>query len=219
MKHFFPPREPFNTYSHLAGGIVALVWLVLMMSKTADNPIGHKISFLIYGISVVLMFMSSAIYHTLNVGERNKLLFQQIDHIMIYIIIAGSYTPICAVALDGGWRIGMLVGIWVFAIVGIIQKLYWMGAPRWFSTAIYLLMGWIAVLIFPLLWDVLPRSFLLWIALGGIFYTIGAVIYGIKKPNPFPDTFGSHEIWHLFVIGGAFSHFWAIYYYLPDFKF
>lgn len=216
MRHFFPPREPFNTYSHLAGGIIALIWLIFLMQKAAGDPIGHKLAYLIYGVSVVLMFMSSAIYHTLNVGDRNKLLFQQIDHIMIYIIIAGSYTPICAIALDGGWRLGMLLGIWIFALAGVFNKIFWMKAPRWFSTAIYLLMGWIAVIIFPLLWDILPAGFLYWIAAGGIFYTAGAIIYGIKKPNPFPDTFGSHEIWHLFVIAGAFSHYWAIYFYLPQ---
>ena len=188
------------------------------MNKAASNPVSHKIAFLIYGISVVLMFLSSTIYHTLNVGDRNKLLFQQIDRIMIYFIIAGSYTPICVIALEGNWQTGMLIGIWAFALAGFLKKVFWMNAPRWFSTAIYLLMGWVAVLIFPLIWNVLPHSFIYWIALGGLFYTIGAIIYGVKRPNPFPDTFGSHEIWHLFVIGGAFSHFWAIYFYLPDFN-
>lgn len=218
MKHFFPPREPFNTYSHLIGAIISVIWLTLLMNKSADNPASHKIAFLIYGVSVVLMFLSSTIYHTLNVGARNKLLFQQIDHIMIYFVIAGSYTPICVVTLDGNWQTGMLIGIWAFALAGFAKKIYWMAAPRWFSTALYLLMGWVAILIFPLIWNIVPHSFIYWIAIGGVFYTVGAIIYGIKKPNPYPDTFGSHEIWHLFVIGGAFSHFWAIYFYLPNFN-
>lgn len=218
MNHFFPPREPFNSYSHFAGSLIAVVWLVFLMHAAAGSAVWHKISFLIYGVSVILMFLSSTVYHTLNVGSRNKRLFQQIDHIMIYILIAGTYTPLCAIVLDGGWRLGMLLGIWLFAFAGILSKTFWMSAPRWFSTAVYLLMGWVAVIIFPKIGNILPAGFLAWIAAGGVFYTIGAVIYGVNKPNPFPGKFGAHEIWHLFVIAGAFSHFWAVYNYLPNFE-
>ena len=93
-----------------------------------------------------------------------------------------------------------------------------MGAPRWFSTMLYLLMGWVAVIIVPQMWGRVPNGFLIWLGVGGLFYTFGAIIYGIKKPDPFPEKFGFHEIWHLFVMGGAFSQFWAIYYYLPNFE-
>ena len=92
-----------------------------------------------------------------------------------------------------------------------------MSAPRWFSTVLYLLMGWISVIIFPKLWEQLPHMFSYWVAIGGLFYTVGAVIYGLKKPDPFPEKFGFHEIWHLFVLGGAFSHFWGIYKFLPGY--
>ncbi|MEX0609756.1 MAG: hemolysin III family protein [Balneolaceae bacterium] len=215
MRHLFPPRESFNTYSHLAGAIVALVWLVLLMRAATETPLSYQVSFLIYGVSVILMFLSSAIYHTLNVSDKYESLFQKIDHIMIYIVIAGSYTPICVISLDGGWRLGMLLGVWIFALAGVLKKTFWMNAPRWLSTLIYLFMGWAAVIIFPQLWDSVPRPFTYWIAIGGLFYTFGAFIYGFKRPNPYPGTFGSHEIWHLFVMAGAFSHFWAIYKFLP----
>jgi hemolysin III len=136
---------------------------------------------------------------------------------MIYLVIAGSYTPICAIILEGEWRFGMLLSIWIFAFVGIFKKVFWLNAPRWFSTGLYLLMGWLAVIIFPQIWNALPKWFSYWIVIGGLFYTIGAVVYGLQKPNPAPSWFGYHGIWHLFVMGGAFSHFWAIYYYLPGF--
>tara|TARA_R100000541_G_scaffold59235_1_gene72389 strand:+ start:19069 stop:19575 length:507 start_codon:yes stop_codon:yes gene_type:complete len=163
------------------------------------------------------MFASSAVYHAVNVSSDTEERFRMIDHIMIYLVIAGTYTPICTIVLDGSWRLWMLIGIWSFALIGIIKKVFWMSAPRWFSTVLYLLMGWIAVIIFPKLWDQLPHMFSYWVAIGGLFYTIGAIIYGVKKPDPFPRVFGFHEIWHLFVLGGAFSHFWAIYEYLPGY--
>lgn len=216
-KYLFPIREPFNAFTHLFGALVALAGTVLLIVDSTIDPITYKLSFIVYGITVFLMFGSSALYHSVQVSERTEEIFRMIDHIMIYLVIAGSYTPICAIALDGEWRLGMLIGIWIFAVAGVLKKIFWLNAPRWFSTGLYLLMGWIAVIIFPQIWGVLPKGFSFWIIVGGLFYTIGAIIYGLKKPDPAPNWFGHHGIWHLFVIGGAFSHFWAIYNYLPGF--
>lgn len=216
-KYIFPIREPFNAYTHLFGAIVALAGTVLLILDSTIDPVSYKLSFIVYGITVFLMFASSALYHTVRVSEHTEEIFRMIDHIMIYLVIAGSYTPICAIALDGEWRLGMLIGIWIFAVAGVLKKIFWLNAPRWFSTGLYLLMGWIAIIIFPQIWDVVPKGFSFWIIIGGLFYTIGAIIYGLKKPDPAPSWFGHHGIWHLFVIGGAFSHFWAIYNYLPGF--
>ncbi|MGN8225593.1 PAQR family membrane homeostasis protein TrhA [Gracilimonas sp. BCB1] len=218
MKTIFPPREPFNAYSHYLGAFIATVWLFFLMSTAAESPTGHIVAYLVYGISVILMFLSSAIYHTLNVQNNIEEFFRMVDHYLIYIVIAGTYTPLCAIALEGAWQWGMLLGIWLFALAGILKKTFWMNAPRWFSTVIYLFMGWASVIILPMVWKLLPHAFVYWIAIGGLFYTVGAVIYGIKKPNPIPNAFGFHEIWHLFVMGGAFSHYWAIYNYLPPFS-
>jgi hemolysin III len=216
-KFIFPVREPFNAYSHLVGAIGALVLLVYLIVNSSEDPGASRISFIVYGITVFLMFASSSIYHAVNVPFETEERFRMIDHIMIYLVIAGTYTPICTIVLEGNWRLWMLIGIWSFALIGIIKKVFWMSAPRWFSTVLYLLMGWVSVIIFPNLWDQLPHMFSYWIAIGGLFYTIGAIIYGIKKPDPFPEVFGFHEIWHLFVLGGAFSHFWAIYKFLPGY--
>ena len=188
------------------------------MQNASESPLSYKISFVIYGITVFLMFFSSAIYHSVNVSFKTEERYRLLDHIMIYLVIAGSYTPICVIVLDESWRIGMLIGIWGFAFAGILKKIIWLNAPRWFSTALYLLMGWIAVIIFPQMWELLPTFFLYWIVAGGLFYSIGAVIYAIEKPDPFSLYFGHHELWHLFVLGGAFSHFWAIYKYLPAYS-
>ena len=216
-KFIYPIREPFNAYSHLIGAIGSVVLLVYLILNSSGDPGWSRISFIVYGITVFLMFASSALYHAINVSIKTEERFRMVDHIMIYLVIAGTYTPICSIVLDGEWRLWMLIGIWSFALIGIIKKVFWMSAPRWFSTVLYLLMGWIAVIIFPKLWDHLPHMFSYWVAIGGLFYTIGAIIYGVKKPDPFPRVFGFHEIWHLFVLGGAFSHFWAIYEYLPGY--
>ncbi|MBO6523020.1 MAG: hemolysin III family protein [Balneolaceae bacterium] len=217
-KYFFPVREPFNAYSHLAGAIISVIWTVLLLINAVESPISYKISFIIYGVTVFLMFFSSAVYHSINVTFKTEELFRLFDHIMIYLVIAGSYTPMCVIVLDGGWRLGMLLGIWLFALAGVFKKIFWLNAPRWFSTALYLLMGWVAVIIFPQMWELLPKMFSYWIVIGGLFYSFGAVIYAIEKPNPLPPHFEFHELWHLFVLGGAFSHFWAIYKYLPAYS-
>lgn len=218
MQVFFPPREPFNAYSHYAGALIGFTWFLFLMSAAAESPVSHKAAYLIYGVSMILMFLSSGVYHAINVQNKVEEFFRLIDHIFIYVLIAGTYTPMCVVALEGGWQWGMLLGIWLFALGGILKKTFWLNAPRWLSTLIYLLMGWVSVIILPVIWKILPHAFVYWIALGGFFYTTGAVIYAIQKPNPIPGAFGFHEIWHLFVLGGAFSHFWAIYRYLPNFN-
>lgn len=198
--------------------IIALFWLPFLIDKASGSSAFEIASFWVYGISVILMFGSSALYHTLNASDPVLEHFRRFDHILIYVVIAGSYTPTCAIPLSDPWSTWMLIGIWTFALLGILKKTFWMSAPRWLSTILYLLMGWVSLIIFPEIWDRIDHGFTYWIALGGLFYTAGAVIYGIRKPNPIPGRFGFHEIWHLFVLGGAFSHFWGIYKYLPGFN-
>jgi hemolysin III len=133
---------------------------------------------------------------------------------MIFVLIAGTYTPICLVPLRGAWGWSLFGIVWGMALVGLVLKLFWIQAPRWLSTSIYLLMGWICVIaIYPIVQTV-PTGGVIWLAMGGLFYSIGAIIYGIKWPDPFPRVFGFHAIWHLFVLGGSFCHFWMIYSYV-----
>ncbi len=211
-------REPINTLTHGAGAILAVVGLAfLIFESVKQGSVSQFIAFSIFGLSMILLYTSSSLYHALPVKKKTLELLRKLDHSMIYVLIAGTYTPICLLVLEGGWKWGLFSTIWSLAIVGIIKKFLWMGAPRWLSTFFYLGMGWLAVIIFPNLMEKLPLAFLIWIGVGGLAYTLGAVIYGIKKPNPIPNWFGHHEIWHLFVMAGTFSHFWAIYYYLPHY--
>lgn len=208
-------REPVNGITHGIGAILALVGMILLLYNAfARQSVSHIVAFSIFGGSMVLLYTASALYHSLPVKKKTLALFQKLDHSMIYALIAGTYTPICLLVLDDSWKWGILVTVWTLALLGIIKKFVSMKTPRWFSTLLYLGMGWMGVLLFPALYERLPLAFLGWIVMGGLAYSLGAVIYGLKKPNPIPGWFGHHEIWHLFVLAGTFSHFWAFYRYL-----
>jgi hemolysin III len=133
-----------------------------------------------------------------------------LDHVAIFVLIAGTYTPFCLLALDGGWRWGLLALIWGLALCGVLLKLLWMGAPRWLSVILYLGMGWVAVIAAPALLQAVPAGGMAWVLAGGLVYSAGALVYGFKRPNPIPGSFGFHELWHLFVIAGSACHFWAV---------
>jgi len=153
------------------------------------------------------MFSLSALYHLVNAGPEITLLLRKLDHSAIYLLIAGTYNPICLHYYTGFWRFGFLAVIWSLALLGIAVKLVVISAPRWLTAGLYLLMGWLALAGLGEILSNIPPGALAWLVLGGLFYTFGAVIYILKKPDPFPVVFGFHEIWHIFVILGAFSHF------------
>lgn len=205
-------REPVNGLTHGFGALLALVGLGFMLYDSLYD-MNRTIAFSIFGISMVLLYTSSSLYHSVRAQEKTLELLRKLDHSMIYVLIAGSYTPVCVLALESPWKWILLITVWTLAVVGVIKKFLWK-APRWISTLMYLSMGWLAVVMFPALWNSLPGAFLGWIIMGGLAYTIGAIIYGFKKPDPIPEWFGFHEIWHLFVMAGTFSHFWAFYHFL-----
>lgn len=216
MKQYI--REPVNGITHGVGAILALIGLILLVYDAVSlNSVNHIVAFSIFGASMVLLYTSSSLYHSLPVSEKTMLLLQKLDHSMIYVLIAGSYTPVCLIALEGSWKWGIFITVWTLALLGILKKFLYMNIPRWVSTMLYLGMGWMGVIMFPTLAEKLPMAFLGWIIAGGLAYSLGAIIYGIKKPNPIPDWFGHHEIWHLFVLAGTFFHFWAFYSYLTGY--
>jgi hemolysin III len=199
-------REPVNGLTHLVAAVVALVGVIVLGLRAQDDP-ATLVTLLLYGVTLVLMFAASASYHLIRAGPRRALFLRKLDHTAIYLLIAGTYTPICSYFFTGFWRSGFLAIIWGLAVVGIVSKLFVINAPRWFSSAAYLGMGWLSVLGSGEILDKLPTGALLWLVLGGFFFTLGAVVYIIKKPDPWPGLFGFHEIWHVFVILGAFSHY------------
>lgn len=204
-------REPVNGIIHLAGALLALVALGFLVGMAAANgKVRHLIAFLIFGLSLVALYTSSALYHLLPLSARGVERLRRLDHIMIFFLIAGTYTPFGLIALHGGWRWGILGTVWGLALAGMIMKFVWMDAPVWLSTALYLLQGWMAVAALPVLLQVLPAGAFFWLTLGGIVYSIGAVIFAVDRPVIRRGVFEAHELWHVFVLVGSACHVWAI---------
>lgn len=207
-------REPMNSLTHWAGALLSTVGLILMLWYTNSDNWVAIMSMWIFGLSMIFLYTSSAVYHMAKASEKALEWYRRVDHMMIYVLIAGSYTPICLLVLDQpkGWIVFSVV--WSVAAVGILMKIFWMDAPRWLSTMFYLAMGWAGVFVFPDMYRNLDHGAVVWISLSGLFYTIGAVIYALEKPDPLPRILGFHEIWHLFVLSASFCHFWMVYWYI-----
>ena len=198
-------REPWNSLTHWVGaGLALLALLALLWYAAAQHLSGWP--FAVFGLSLLFLYTASASYHSFRVGERALLRLRKLDHSAIFLLIAGSYTPVAYFGLSGIWREVVLAFIWGVALSGIALKLLTMRLPRWVSTLLYVLMGWTALAFLPQLWRTLSPAALLWLTLGGVLYSVGAVIYGTKRWNPRPGVFGFHEIWHLFVLGGSGAH-------------
>lgn len=212
---FSKAREPANAYTHLAGVLLSVFGLILLIHKSLLHGKSIYIpGFSIFGSSMILLYLSSTLYHYLSVSDKSLRLLRRIDHIMIYILIAGTYTPVALIVLEGFMGRVVFTAIWSIAALGVIFKLAWFNAPKWISLTLYLLMGWMALLVFPALWRVLPVPAVVWLLMGGLAYTVGAVIYAIKWPNPSPEYFNFHAIWHIMVMAGSFCFFWLMYQYV-----
>jgi hemolysin III len=208
-------REPVNGLTHLAGGLLACVGLVVLLETAASaGRVDQIVAFGIFGLSLIALYSASALYHLLPLSPAGTARLRRLDHMMIFVLIAGTYTPFCLLALEGAWRVGLLALVWSLAMCGILFKLFWMGAPRWLSVALYLGMGWVAVIAAPALFQAVPPRGMAWVLGGGLVYSLGAIVYGLRRPNPWPRVLGFHELWHLFVVVGSACHFWAVLRYL-----
>ena len=208
-------KDPFSGFSHLAGAILSVAGLCLLVRYASVNgTVWHIVSFSIFGASLILLYTASSIYHLLSVSEKSIRVLRKIDHMMIYILIAGTYTPVCLIPLRGGWGWSLLISIWSIAMAGIVLKVLWFNAPRWLYTLFYLLMGWLIVIAFVPLVRTMPIAAMLWLIAGGLLYTVGAVIYGTKWPKLKSKVFGFHEMFHVFVLYGSFCHFWMMFRYI-----
>ena len=216
MKHF-KLKDPGSAITHFIGMLMAMFAatpLILRAMRAPDTV--HVISLSIFIVSMILLYAASTTYHTFDLSERTNKILKKLDHCMIFVLIAGSYTPICLIVLHGRTGLMLLALVWSIAILGIIFKLCWVTCPKWVSSVLYIAMGWVCVFVFGPLWNTLPHNAFLWLLAGGIIYTIGGVIYALKLPlfNSRHTFFGSHEIFHLFVMGGSLCHFIFMYHYV-----
>ena len=208
-------REPVSGLTHLAGVLLALVGLgVLLVRASGAGRVDQFVAFGVFGCSLVALYGASTLYHLLPVSPAAVARLRKLDHVAIFVLIAGTYTPICVLALEGGWGAGLLGLVWTLALCGIVLKVFWMDAPRWLSVGLYLAMGWLAVIAASAIFRAVPPGGMAWILGGGLVYSAGAVIYGLKWPDIRPGVFGFHELWHLFVLAGSACHFLAMLLYI-----
>lgn len=205
-------REPVNAFTHL---FVALLSLIGTLFILCFSHVVHSLTttaticVIIFGLSLIALYTTSGIYHLVNAKDAVILKLKKLDHSMIFILIAGSYTPFAMLSLTGAWKWTIIITVWSLAILGIVLKVFWINMPRWLSTFFYIGMGWIALFALKPLYHALSLGGFLLLVLGGVMYTVGGIIYGLKKPNISPN-FGFHEIFHIFVMLGSLCHYLAI---------
>ncbi len=199
-------REPVNSLTHGVGALLALIGMIWLMWMAREYP-GRVVTLAVFGTSMVLLYTASSVMHFWNGSETVLHRLNQLDHAAIYLLIAGSYTPFTYTFLEGGWRWGLLVTVWIVALVGVILKLGF-NMYGHISTLFYVGMGWIAIVGAPALFRSDYVDAMWMIVAGGVVYTLGAIIFAVRRPNFHPH-FGYHEIWHLFVLGGSALHFTA----------
>lgn len=207
--------EVYNTTISGLGTLLAMFGTaILIIQSIAMGKPWQLLSFSVYGFGAINLFFLSAIHHGVNSTEQVEYLLRRLDYYAIFIMIAGSVTPFCLILLRNPAGFGILGLIWFVALGGIALQVKYPNLPRWFTTAQYVGMGWIGAIIVFRIWNLLPWQATFLLALGGLVYTVGAVLYVIERPNPFPGKFGFHEIWHLCVLSGAALHFAIMYFYL-----
>ena len=218
MKSQHHIKEPGSAITHFIGMLMAIFAAVPLLIKAAHEPSRiYVISLAIYSASMILLYAASTTYHTFDISAKINTILKKWDHMMISVLIAGSYTPICLLVLKGKTGLILLAIVWIFAIVGILIKAFWVYCPKWISSILYIGMGWTCVLAFTQILNSMSHTSFLWLLTGGIIYTVGGIIYALKLPifNSKHKNFGSHEIFHLFVMGGSMCHFVVMYALLP----
>lgn len=217
MKKLAKIKDPGSAITHFIAMLMAAFSAVPLLIHAIHSPKAVNVGALaVFIVSMVLLYLASTLYHTFDKGERINRLLKKFDHSMISVLIAGTYTPVCLIVLEPSQGFPLLILIWGLAIAGILLKLFWVFCPKWLSSVLYIVMGWTCVLAFGPLLHVLSVSAFGWLLAGGIIYTIGGVIYALKLPlfNSRHKYFGSHEIFHLFVMGGSICHFVFMYCYV-----
>lgn len=214
--NIFKLREPISSITHLIGGGLSILALVLLIVKQVLAPsINYNlfVSTIIFGASMILLYFTSGIYHAISAKKEKLVLYmRKLDHSMIYVLIAGSYSPFCLYVLPRKTGIPVFVILWLIAIVGILMKILWINMPRILSSALYIGMGWVAIFVIKDLYINLVGSAFFLLVLGGLLYTIGGVIYAIKRPNI--KNWNFHDIFHIFIMLGSLAHFLLVFLFL-----
>ena len=199
-------QEIVSFYSHFAGFVGSIIGTVVLL-LSIDNRLDFKIVSIIYGVSISLLFLASSLYHAFKKEENGVSIWRKLDHLAIFFMIAGTYTPISYIYLPEKWKWGIIIAEWSIVALGLIIKIFFMNIKRWIYTSLYIFMGWIAIFPMKFLLEAMDNTQIFLLFGGGLLFTIGAIIYGLKKPNIKEGFFGFHEIFHLFILAGAILHY------------
>lgn len=216
--YLFRFKDPGSAITHLIGFVMSVLaaFPLLIHGALLQVSLTGLVSLSVFMLSMMMLYGASTVYHSFNISEPANMILKKIDHMMIFVLIAGTYTPVCVLMLEKRIGMIMLAVVWGVAVAGMFLKACWVTCPKWFSSIIYIAMGWICLFAFPQLLSALDTGQFLWLLVGGLFYTIGGVIYALKLPlfNELHKNFGSHEIFHLFVMAGSLCHYICIYMFL-----
>ena len=208
-------REPMNSMSHMVGVLLSLTGMIILLVRSIQaGSMVQVLAALIFGLSLILLYTASMIYHWAVSSTEVIRVLRKIDHCMIYVLIAGTYTPVCLLTLKGKLGIGLLIAVWSLAALGIVLKLVWFDAPRWLYTGFYLLLGWLAVFFIYPISKALPGEGVFLLILGGLLYTAGSIFYALKPERLRLWKLGFHEIFHLFILAGSITHYLFVYFYV-----
>jgi hemolysin III len=204
--------RPWSAITHGVGAVLSAIGTVFLLLRAAglNNKIA-MLAFAIYGVSMIGLYTASTLYHCINTTVRGRLALRKLDHSSIYLLIAGSYAPVCLVVLNNTAGRVLCAVVWTVAVIGIIMSIAWIDCPRWLTSGMYLFMGWLALGAIGPIVKALPAAGMAALVLGGVLYSVGGVLYAVKWPGRNNPRFGCHEIFHVFILLGSACHFWMMY--------
>ncbi len=205
----FRPKDPISALTHFIGFWLSIIGMPLLLVRAAASPTGFStgdlLSLAVFMMSMILLYGASTSYHTFHISPKGEKVLKKIDHMMISVLIAGSYTPVCVVILNNSLGIKLLAAIWALAAAGILFKAFWVTCPKWVSSLLYIGMGWTVIFVLKDLFYIMSTGQYVLLFAGGIFYTVGGIIYALKIR--FNDKFTEHELFHIFVLLGSLCHY------------
>lgn len=208
----FDGLRPWSAITHGIGIALAVIGSVFLLIKVIPNQDALRITgFVVYSISMILLYLCSTLYHSVNTTAYKRIILRKTDHTAVYFLIAGTYTPLCLTLLQGPLGYSLLGVIWALAIAGTVMSFTWINCPRKLTAGIYITLGWLAVIALPFLWQTAGPRPVLWCLGGGLLYTIGGILYALKWPGRNNPRFGCHEIFHVFIVLGSIAHFFFVY--------
>jgi hemolysin III len=199
-------KEPVSALSHGLGVLLSVAALITLIVISRGNP-REMAAFALYGSTLVILYTASTLYHSLKVGPKACYALMRFDHCSIFLLIAGTYTPVCLIGLRGVWGWNIFCIEWILATIGILTTIFWKTAPDWLRISLYVLMGWVVVIAFPALRAALSTYGIDWLIAGGLFYSLGTIVFATDRPHLWPGKFSAHDLWHFFVLGGSLCHF------------